>query len=133
MRRIWNICQPRQGVVLALTAGVVGLWGAAGPGVAQERPSLDFQTRFSGERQLPIFTQAPIRFGGALTSGFDWSAAAVPSFLLDPTPTVSLDAPSSRLQPPDREADAGAPVVSVGSASDPDLPAETTATATKRT
>ena len=134
MLRIWNICQPRQRGVFALTAGVVGLWSAAGLGIAQERPSLNFQMRFSGERPLPIFTHAPIRFGGALTSGFDWNAAAVPSFLLDPTPTGSLDAPSARLQPNNREAASGSTEdVSVGSGSDPDLPAETTPVGTKHT
>jgi hypothetical protein len=127
MLRVWTRYLPQQKVALALTAGVIGLSGAAGPGVCQERPTPNFQGWYSGEKVLPVFTKAQIRFGGALTSGSDWSA---PDPLLDPNPIGSLEAASSRLQPTNTDAPSRAPEpVSVGAVGDSKIIDEETAPA----
>jgi hypothetical protein len=127
MLRVWNSYLRRQRVALALTAGVVGIFGPAGPGFGQERPTPNFQRWYSGEYVLPVFTKAQIRFGSALTSGSDWSA---PSPLLDPTPIGSLEAASSRLQPTNTDAASRATEpVSVGAVGGSNLLHEETAPA----
>jgi hypothetical protein len=130
MLRAWRRYLPQQRVALALTAGVIGMSDAAGPGFCQERPTPNFQGWYSGEKVLPVFTKAQIRFGGALTSGSDWSA---PDPWLNPTPLGSLEAASSRLQPTNTEAISRAPEpVSVGAVGDSKIIDEESAPATAR-
>ena len=87
---IWNISPPWRRVALTLAGCVVAFWGSALPGGAQERPVVDFQTRFSGQQVLPIFTQPQNRFRGALTTGSAWSTPDSSSSLLDPAPIGPL-------------------------------------------
>jgi hypothetical protein len=129
---IWSISPLWRRVALVLAACVVALLGSAGLGSAQERPIIDFQTRFSGQQVLPIFTQPQNRFRGALTNGSAWSTHDAPSSLLDPAPIGSLDPASSRVQPTNPVADSSPESATVSTDGDPDPRVNETASATKR-
>ena len=64
MLRCRNIRPPgHRALILALTAGVIGIVGSAEAALAQEHPSLDFRTWFSGEERVPVFAQSEFQFG----------------------------------------------------------------------
>jgi rare lipoprotein A len=100
MWRFGMMRPPRPRVLmLALTAGVIGIAGSSRPAMAQEATRFDFESRYPPERPLPVFARPQHQFGSALTSNSDrWAAESRPS-LFDPTPLGSLDAPSARLHP----------------------------------
>jgi hypothetical protein len=129
---IWNISPPWRRVALRLAGCVVALWGSAALGVAQDRPVVDFQTRFSGQQVLPTFAQPQNRFRGALTTGSAWSTHDSSSSLLDPAPIGPLGPASSQVQPTVPGDDFSPEPATVSTDGDPDSRVDETASATKR-
>jgi hypothetical protein len=127
---IWNISPPWR-VALTLAGCVIALSCSVGRGVAQEQPVVDFQTRFSGQQVLPIFTQPQNRFRGELTNGSAWSTRDSPTSLVDPAPIEPLD-PASQLQTPTPGAGFSPGSATVSTEGDPASRVDETASATKR-
>jgi len=88
---------------IVAAASLIGLAGSTTLGMAQEPPSLDFQTPVPEKPRLPAFVRAQGVLDG-IPTGKPEGLPSAGSLLFDPAPMGSTDTLSSGFQPAPREA-----------------------------